>query len=63
MPGSGCASPQFCQPIRGVRLSFFAKALIVGDGCPRCGSDRIVKYGYTEHGRRRMKCKDCSKLF
>ncbi|WP_446728717.1 transposase-like zinc-binding domain-containing protein [Planktothrix agardhii] len=65
MSSARCASPKCQEPFRGSRLPFFAKALIVrvGDGCPRCGSHKIVRYGYTEHRRRRLKCKDCGKLF
>ncbi len=31
--------------------------------CPRCGSTKVVKNGYTRHGRQNLKCKDCSRQF
>lgn len=30
--------------------------------CPRCSSNQIVKQGF-QYGRRRFKCKNCSKRF
>ena len=31
--------------------------------CPECGGDDVAKYGRTQYGKQRWKCKNCGVVF
>jgi insertion element IS1 protein InsB len=33
------------------------------NNCPKCGSEKIIKNGYTYHKKIRLKCKSCKHQF
>jgi len=47
----------FDEAIKAVKSIKFAPI------CPECGGDEAVKYGKTQYGKQRWKCKNCGVVF
>ncbi|GAK87275.1 hypothetical protein JCM19238_4885 [Vibrio ponticus] len=38
-------------------------ALVMGSGCPDCGSQAVKRFGHSSNGKARFRCKPCGKTY